>query len=232
MRHIIARDLLVGVRSPGFWTALVLHVLLVGAFVAVWGEGLPIHGARGIGAQATLLNTGILCVLLPWAALRISPPEARLHVAATALTMATSPTLVVVSRVVTQAIALTAIAVGQLPVLLVVQEVAPRPAMEVVGSVLEFSVLAGVSAVVASAASMLTPHRLPAWVCATVVTGLVAVVPGSPGLAVRLIAGVGGAALLARWAGNQLQYANGLRETREAGADAWTRESNTGREVA
>lgn len=69
MRWLLWRELAVITRTPAFWIAAAAHLLVLAAFLVVWGDGVPV--LRGtVFEQFTGVQAVVLSLVLPWAAFR------------------------------------------------------------------------------------------------------------------------------------------------------------------
>ena len=219
MTTLFERELIVIARTPALWLGLAAHVVIAAGFVIVWGDGLPIQGGGSVFDQFLTTQSAALAIVLPWVAVRCGAPWGRDGVVELSVAAATSPSIVVLARCLAVASGLFLVAAASLPFASIVLQVSALPLTHLLLPTLVPSfALACIAAVAATMCSVLTPHRLLAWVAATLVT-VSAVAAGGSGMTsavVFFLAAVIAAAFMAQWVGARLTCWNDQTPLRSA----------------
>jgi hypothetical protein len=66
----VCRALLNAARTPAVWIAIGAQIVFLSLYLLVWGDGIPLVGARPVLDQFATTQWILLGVLLPWAAAR------------------------------------------------------------------------------------------------------------------------------------------------------------------
>jgi hypothetical protein len=202
------RALLVSARTPALWAATIAHALLLALFLLVWGDGLPLVGARPVLEQFYTLQLAFLAVALPWAAVRAGAAPTRNGVTELAALGAVTPASVVGAAIAATTAVLAGMALGGLPFALLAQRISAAPPADLwAGQFLVLS-LAWCVTTVSTACMLVLRDRLFAWVVATAATAVVltALPAGLPGALVLLGLGAIVATVLVTGANARLAY--------------------------
>ena len=190
MGALIWREIVAVTRAPAYWVSAVLYVAALTAFVVVWGDGIPVVGARSSWEQFTMFQRVVLAILLPWTAARCGTSSRR-ELALIGFLTARSPSSVVLAQCAALAVSLLALALTALPVMALMQKVAVVSPAAVVLDIAPVAVLALLVAVVTVTASMAIESPIRVWGVAGIVTLVAAVVgPPRPGAAPFVFAAV------------------------------------------
>ena len=183
------RALLTAARTPALWAAMGAQVLLFSLYLLLWGDGLPLVGARSTLEQFTTLQWIVLGLALPWAAARSGVVRGRDEVARLAVLGAVPPSSVVTAAVAALAVLLVALAAAGLPFAMLAQQISAVPATELWRSQLPLYALGLCAAPITAACMLVAANRFAAWAAATALTlAVVALVPHGFGGGVVLAA--------------------------------------------
>ena len=122
MGALIWRELAVITRTAAFWVSTGLYVAALTAFVAVWGDGVPVVGAQSSWEQFAMVQRMLLAVLLPWTAARCSASSRRELVLLGAIA-AKRPGALLWAKGAALAASLLALALSALPLIVLMQQV-------------------------------------------------------------------------------------------------------------
>jgi hypothetical protein len=161
-------------RTPAIWVAIIGHVLLLSLYVIVWGDGIPLAGARAPFEQFTTAYTALMVVLLPWVATRCLGVGTRNDVAIRAVLTAQRPLVVVFGATLGLAVVLLMVIVTGLPVIVLAQQTSEHSSWEVARLVARFAGLGACLAPVSLAATLLSESRLWGWVLGIVASSVLA----------------------------------------------------------
>src|ERR1041385_2148382 len=114
MGLLIWRDMTVMVRTRGFWLAMTAYILLVAAFVIVWGEGVPVLDGT-VFDQGVVVQLGLLSVVLSWTAARCSGSDQRRSLVLESVTTATRPSRLVAAKCIALSAGLAILVVAAIP---------------------------------------------------------------------------------------------------------------------
>ena len=64
------RQVVAAVRLPAVWIATAVQVAVLTLYIVVWGDGIPLVGARPPFEQFATAQTVLLLLVLPWVAAR------------------------------------------------------------------------------------------------------------------------------------------------------------------
>ncbi len=112
MRWLLWRELTVMTRTRALWAAMSVQLLVLAAFLVVWGDGVPMMTGN-VSEQFGTLQTGLLLVMLPWVAARVVGDGRT--VALVAAVGAFPPRRVVAARYLALLLVLLAVAASALP---------------------------------------------------------------------------------------------------------------------
>lgn len=161
-------------RTPAIWVAVIGHVLALSFYVVVWGDGVPLAGARTPFDQFTTAYTTLLVLLLPWVAARSLAVGTRSEVAIRAVVTAQRPLSVVFGATIGLAIVLVAVVLTGLPIALLAQQTSVHSSWEVAGVVARLAGLAACLAPATTAATLSTGSRMWGWLLGIVASGVLA----------------------------------------------------------
>ena len=213
MGALIWHEIVAVTRAPAYWASAVLYVAALTLFVVVWGDGIPVVGARSNWEQFTLFQRVLLAVLLPWTAARCGTSSRR-ELTWIAFLTARSPSSVLVAQCAGLAASLVALAFSALPVLVLMQQIAAAPPAAVALDMMPAAVLALLVAIVTVAAAIAIEAPIRVWGVAGTLTLIAVVVgPPRPGAAPFVLAAV----VVAAWSGlsalrSRLLYLAEVRE--------------------
>ena len=188
MGALIWRELAVVVRTPAFWVSTVLYICILAAYVLVWGEGIPIVGARSNWEQFTMTQRVILAILLPWTAARCGYSSRR-ELALLGLLTARPPSVILFAKWAALGTSLLGMAVSALPVTVLMQQVAAVPTVTLVLDMVPLAAIAFLVAGVTTLALLAVNAPTTVWVITGGTMLAAAIVgPPSPGAAAAKIA--------------------------------------------
>jgi hypothetical protein len=196
---LVWRALLGAARTPAVWIGLGAQVVFLSLYLLVWGDGIPLVGARPVLDQFATTQWMLLGVLLPWAAARSGAAWRGDEIAQMAALGAVSPASVLAAGVTALSALLVATAAVGLPFALLAQQISAVPALDLWRTQLPLYGLGLCAATMTAACMLVVANRLLAWMAATALTcGVMAAVPsGLPGAVVLAALGVTiGAALV------------------------------------
>ena len=186
---LVWRALLAAARTPALWAAMGAQVVLFSLYLLVWGDGLPLVGARPTLEQFATLQWIVLGLALPWTAARSGVVRGRDDVARLAVLGAVPPSSIVAAGVAALAVLLLALAAVGLPFAMLAQQISAVPATELWRTQLPLYALALCAAPITVACMLVAANRLAAWTAATALTlAVVALVPRGLGGGVVLAA--------------------------------------------
>jgi hypothetical protein len=175
---LVWRALLTAARTPALWAAMGAQVVLFSLYILVWGDGLPLVGARPTLQQFATLQWIVLGLALPWAAARSGVVRGRDDVARLAVLGAVPPSVIVAAGVAALAVLLLALAAVGLPFAMLAQQISAVPATELWRTQLPLYALALCAAPITAACMLVAASRLGAWTAATALTlAVVALAP-------------------------------------------------------
>lgn len=204
-RWLRSRAAIVIMRTPAYWVASAAHAMLLGAFLLVWGDGLP--SLTGSVLQQTMTIQAIgLAVLLPWTAARCRPlsrpaivrlATVRLATVRLASVRALPPSRLVIARAAGIAMALAGIALAGLPMLLLALQISAAPFRAMMIPAAAVVAMIPFVAVMATWCELLIARRLTGWLVAAGLTVAIALAPTSTGTPLFVIGAAAGLAALA-----------------------------------
>ena len=166
-------------RTPAIWVAVIGHVLLLSLYVVVWGDGIPLAGARAPFDQFTTAYTALMVVLLPWVAARCLGVGTRNDLAIRAVLTAQRPLIVVCGATIGLAVVLLTVVGTGLPVIVLAQQTSEHSSWEAARVVARFAGLGACLAPLSLAATLLSESRLWGWLLGIVASSvLAAATPG------------------------------------------------------
>jgi hypothetical protein len=152
------------VRTPAYWIATGAHVVVLAAFLLVWGEGVPVLDGS-VFQQLAGIQAATLAAFLPWTAARCGSMS-RLSTTRASTTMAVPPSRLLLARAASLTLALGALALAGLPMLLLAQQISALPLGEVASSLIPIASMIGFVAVLTTWCDVLIPDRMGAWLAA------------------------------------------------------------------
>lgn len=186
---LVWRALLAAARTPALWASMGAQVVLFSLYLLVWGDGLPLVGARPTLEQFATLQWIVLGLALPWTAARSGVVRGRDDVARLAVLGAVPPSSIVAAGVAALAVLLLSLAAVGLPFAMLAQQISAVPATELWRTQLPLYALGLCAAPITAACMLVAANRLAAWTAATALTlAVVALVPRGPGGGVVLAA--------------------------------------------
>ena len=186
---LVWRALLTSARTPALWAAMGAQVVLLSLYLLVWGDGLPLVGARPALEQFATLQRIFLGVALPWAAARSGVLRGRDDVTRLAVLGAVPPSSIVAAGVAALSVLLLALAAVGLPFAMLAQQISAVPATDLWRSQLPLYALSLCAAPITAACMLVAASRFAAWAASTALTlGAVALVPQGPAGGVMLAA--------------------------------------------
>ena len=185
---LVWRALLAAARSPAVWAAVAAQIALLSLYLLVWGDGLPLVGARPVLDQFATTQWVFLGFALPWAAIRSGAAGGPDAIARTAALGAVRPSSVVASGIVALALLLLTISLAGLPFALLAGQISAVPASGLWRSQLPLFALSLCVAPVAAACILIVTNRLLAWTITTAGTlALMTLAPSGVAGAVALV---------------------------------------------
>ena len=186
---LVWRALLTAARTPALWSATAAQVVLFSLYLLVWGDGLPLVGARSTLEQFATLQWIVLGVALPWIAARSGAIRGRDDVARLAVLGALPPSSIVTAGVAALAVLLLALAAVGLPFAMLAQQISAAPATELWRTQLPLYALGLCAASITAACMLVAANRFAAWTVSTALTlAVAALVPQGLGGGVALAA--------------------------------------------
>jgi hypothetical protein len=177
MRWLIWRELTVMTRTRALWVAMCAQLLVLAAFLIVWGDGVPLMTGN-LSAQFATLQAALLLVMLPWVAARVVDDGRTVGLIATIA--ACPPRHVVAARYLALLLVLFALAASALPLAILALRIS---AVELWRGWLELPLVFALCTLAAAAATVSVVaglSRFVAWVIGTTVTLLVAALASPP----------------------------------------------------
>ena len=205
---LVWRLLLAAARTPALWAAMGAQIVLASLYLLVWGDGLPLVGARPVLQQFATAQWVFLGLALPWAAARSGAAWRRDEIAQLAALGAVRPSSVVTASVMALAVLLLAMAIVGLPFAALARQISAVPLTELWRTQLPLYALSLCAAAVTAACMLVAASRFLAWTAATALTlGAALLVPqGLAGGAVLAALGAAVAAVLVSGADRRLWY--------------------------
>jgi hypothetical protein len=202
------RALVTAARTPALWAAMGAQVVLGSLYLLVWGDGVPVVGARPVLQQFATAQWIFLALALPWTAARSGAACRRDEIAHLAALGAVPPSSVVAASVTALAVLLLATAAVGLPFAALARQISAVPMTELWRTQLPLYALGVCAAAVTMACMLVVANRLFAWVAATalIVAAAIVVPQGLPGGAVLVAVGTVVAALLVSSADRRFRY--------------------------
>ena len=191
---LVWRALLGAGRTPAVWMAMGVQIAFLSLYMLVWGDGLPLVGARPVLEQFATTQWIFLGLALPWVAARSGAAWRRDEVAQLAALGAVQPSSIVTASVAALAVLLLATAAVGLPFAVLAQQISALRLMELWRTQLPLYALSLCAAAVTATCMLVVANPLLAWTTATGVTcGVMIAVP--PGLAGAVVLAALGAAI-------------------------------------
>lgn len=159
-------------RARPFWVALALQVLVLAAFLVVWGDGVPAMSGS-VFDQFAAVHFALLALLMPWAACRlVSAGDA--HQRLLAAFAGAAPPHLFAARALGLFAALTFMVASTAPLAIVAADIAALPRSAVTQLTSPALVVAAFVATLVPAVVLLVSHRLVSWAAVTALTVTVA----------------------------------------------------------
>jgi len=192
---LIWRDLVVITRLPAYWVSAAIYVVALAAFVLIWGDGIPVVGARSSWEQFGAAQRVFLAALLPWVAVRCGLSSRR-DLALVGFITARSPVESLLAKSIAVAASLLGIALSAFPVIVLMQQIAAVEPSAILSTTVPSAVVAACVAVITTAIGVMVEEPLRVWGVSTVLTLAVTVGRLSTKTGLFLFAGIGAAAAL------------------------------------
>jgi len=204
---LIWRELTVISRTGGYWMAMAVHIVLLAAVVLIWSDRIPVLDGTFLD-QAVAVQTAVLSIVLPWAAVRCGGTDHDGGPALLAATIATRPSRVVLAKCVGLSAALAAIVMSGLPLAILAQQVSALPRLRVPLDMLPLVALSSFAAAVSTATLLWPVNRLARWCVATAATAGAAYWAPSGAISTMVFLGVGliGSLVVSLSADSSLRY--------------------------
>ena len=186
LEALVCRTLLNAARTPAVWIAIGAQIVFLSLYLLVWGDGIPLVGARPVLDQFATTQWILLGVLLPWAAARCGAAWRGDEIAQLAALGAVLPSSVVAAGMTALALLLVSTAAVGLPFAFLAQQLSAGSAFDLWRTQLPLYGLGLCAATISAACMLVVANRLLAWTAATALTFCVmaAVPSGLPGAAV------------------------------------------------
>jgi hypothetical protein len=214
MSWLIWRELAVVTRTAAWWACAVLQALFLAAFIATWGDGVPVW-PQPFFEQFTAVHLVFLALTTPWLATRVVKDDAT-SMAMLALITVEKPARLIIARAVALLIALAVYALTALPMTLIAMRISALTPGAIVDSLLWPLALCGLVAVTVGALSALTTiDRVAAWLLASATAlAVLAIAPrGNQGLIVLFVATATMIGVAVRRADRRLRYVGDVSPT-------------------
>jgi len=187
---LIWREIVAVTRAPAYWVSAVLYAAALTAFVIVWGDGIPVVGARSSWEQFTMFQQVLLAVLLPWTSARCGTSSRRELTLIGVLT-ARSPSQILLAQCAALALSLFALALSALPVIALMQQIAAPSLAVVAQDMVPAAALALLVAVVTVTVAAVIEAPIRVWSVAGTLTMIAAVIgPSRPAAAPFVFAAI------------------------------------------
>jgi hypothetical protein len=207
MRWLIWRELAVAARTPALWGGLCGHVVVLFAFVIVWGDGVPVFASQPVFEQFLFVQSVVLTLVLPWIAARCLGEDTR-HLPVLAVLTAASPSRLVAAKCVSATVVLCVVVASALPAAALALQISAFPITRLLLTVPAFAATCGFIAAVTVACMLTSGSRLAGWLLATAMT-VIGLYGGPRGIfssAMLAILALAVAASIARWADTKWRY--------------------------
>lgn len=183
MRDLLWCELRRAGRQPAvLWMPLLAHVGTLILFVRAWadGTGVPLWAPRSFYAQARLVDTASLLLVLPWTAARVALPASHDQLVTVSSLAGVAPSRLLAARGLAAVILLTVIAAAGQPILIYAQRMSALAATDVLPDALLVAALILVAVTVAAYGVHVTAKPLYTWLLGMMVSLLLAVTMTSP----------------------------------------------------
>ena len=185
---LVWRALLTAARTPALWGAMAAQGVLFSLYLLVWGDGLPLVGARSTLEQFATLQWIVLGLALPWTAARSGVVRGRNEVARLAVLGAVPPSSIVTAGVAALVVVLLTLAAVGLPFAMLAQQISAVPTTELLRTQLPLYALGLCAAPITAACMLVAASRFTAWTASTALTlAVVALVPQGLGGSLVLV---------------------------------------------
>ena len=199
MGALIWRELVAITRMPPYWVSAAVYVAALAAFVLIWGDGLPVVGARSNWEQFGAAQRVFLAVLLPWIAARCGLSSRR-DLALVGFTTGHPPGHSLLAKSTAVAVSLLGIVLCALPVIALMQQIAAVEPLAIVSSTVPLAVLAVCVAVITTAIGVTLEEPVRVWALSTALTIAAGVGRLSTSTGLFLFVGIATAAALYQFA--------------------------------
>lgn len=166
--HALAwRQIVAAMRMPALWIATAIQVVALALYLLVWGDGIPVVGARSPFDQFAAAQSVLLLMVLPWVAARCAATPHRDAVARMAVLSARDASTVILGACLGLMGVVCAVAIAGLPLAIVSQQIADREPIELVATQLRVVALGACAGSLTLAAMLVSGSRLGGWLIAT-----------------------------------------------------------------
>jgi hypothetical protein len=170
MSALVKRELTCIARTPAFSIALGVHLSLLGGFLVLWSEGMPVLPGATVYDQLLLVQSALLSAILPWVVARCGTGERGDDIVVLGATTASAPFHVLLAQCIGRFLALTIFVSTALPFALLAAEMSGGSRLHVLSDLLASFVLCAAASVVTSWCILACRGRLSGWLFATGVT--------------------------------------------------------------
>ncbi len=167
------RQVVAAVRLPAVWIATAVQVAVLTLYIVVWGDGIPLVGARPPFEQFATAQTVLLLLVLPWVAARCLATAHRDTVSRLAVLTARHPSTVVLGACVGLAGVTAVVAATGLPLAVVSQQISVLAPQDLAAAQLRILALSACAGTLTLAAVLFSGNRVAGWLLATVLAALV-----------------------------------------------------------
>jgi hypothetical protein len=167
------RQVVAAVRLPAVWIATAVQVAMLTLYIVVWGDGIPLVGARAPFEQFATAQTILLLLVLPWVAARSAATVHRDTVTRLAVLTACRPSTVVLGACLGLAGVTAVVAATGMPLAIVSQQISALGPQDLAAAQLRLLALSACAATLTLAAVLVSGNRLAGWLLATALAALV-----------------------------------------------------------
>jgi hypothetical protein len=172
MRAVMWRELSSILREPRFLAVMAARLAVLGAFVLVWGDGIPVLRGYTVLEQMMMIDVALLSAALPWIAVRCSPDSCPNDLVVVSVAASSPPWQVLAARIAGGGAALLACVLSALPLVVLAQQISAAPVSATIGALAPSLATPILAATTASLAMLLVRDRLLVWLVATALTVL------------------------------------------------------------
>jgi hypothetical protein len=182
MRALATRELIVATRTAAVPLAALTILAVSLAFVLIWAPGVPLALPMTFYDQSRVLHWALLAGVLPWVAVRCAPNDRPDAVGLMAASLRIGPARAIGGKVAGSLLVQGVVIMTGLPALVLAQQAAAVPAVDLAADVLPLFGLALLIAATSTAAMLLAADEVRAWIWSSllvfaVVLGAASVVP-------------------------------------------------------